>query len=355
MKTSSQLSIAICTHNRPAMLARLIGRIAPQAERAGVWLTVVDSASDPGAARQVAVLLKDLPLARLIRLDRSGVSLARNCALEATSTPWLAFFDDDELPAIDWLDNALALCGRLPDDCAACGGDTVPLWPVGIPLPPMQRRWRQYLSLIEQAGEFDQSEAPHFMIGHSIVRVEALRAVGGFDPALGRDGATLLSGEEVLLVDMLLRAKWRIWHSDRLWLEHEIEPERLGRAWARNRAYWEGVTRARVLRMSAPHAYRRLCRDIAVRAPALRLLARWPIGDYEFDLRHAFAAGVNAERRRVSTAEMRPPSPAVPKNDFASGQDGGYGLSPPAPGTSALGDDRGSQEVDDGSMFNPTS
>ena len=242
MMTSSELTIAICTHNRPKLLAQLIERIAPQAERAGVWLTVVDSASDEASARQNAALLDGRPLTHLIRLERPGVSLARNAALDATSTPWLAFLDDDELPADDWLEQALALCRRLPEDCAACGGDTVPLWPVGTPLPAMGWRWRQYLSLITQKGEFDQSEHPHFMIGHSVVRVSALRAIGGFSLQLGREGTNLLSGEEVLLVDMLIQAGWRIWHSDRLWLEHAIEPERLGRQWVRDRAYWEGVT-----------------------------------------------------------------------------------------------------------------
>ncbi|MGI4731745.1 MAG: hypothetical protein ACRYFW_08365 [Janthinobacterium lividum] len=42
---------------------------------------------------------------------------------------------------------------------------------------------------------------------------------------------------------------------------------------------------------------------MSTRITVLALLKRWPIGDREFDLRYAFAAGVAAERSK----EPRPP------------------------------------------------
>lgn len=305
MNVSPELTIAICTHNRPQLLAQLLERLLPQAERLGIWTVVVDSASEAENARQVAAMLQTWPLARLIRLDRPGASLARNAALHAVTTPWLAFIDDDELPPPDWVEAALALCRRLPEDCAACGGNTLPRFPDGRASPKLGKRWRQYLSMVEMAGEFDQSASLRFPIGHSVIRVGAVRAIGGFDLRLGRDGVSLLSGEEVLLVDLLVAAGWRIWHSDRLTIEHMIEPERLERDWARRRAYWEGVSRARVLRLSDQAAFRALCRQVAQKAPALHVAAALFGAWAEMDLRWAFAAGVRAE----VTGSARTPSP----------------------------------------------
>ena len=185
-----ELTLAICTHNRPDTFGGLLQCLGPQAAALGIGIIVVDSASEPDAAARVAALVAVHPHVRLVRMDVPGVSIARNAALAAAETPWLGFLDDDELVPDDWVEQALALCRRLPADCGACGGNVLPTWPDGRTMPKLGWRWRQYLSMVEQAGEFDQSAKPHFVIGHGLIRVEAVRGVGGFDNRLGRDGAS---------------------------------------------------------------------------------------------------------------------------------------------------------------------
>ncbi len=297
----SQLTLAICTHDRPQLLKQLVDRIAPELARLEIALIVVDSASEPVAAAAVRDCLRPHAEAQLMRIDAPGVSIARNAALHSADTPWLAFIDDDEIPDENWAHEALALISRLPGNCAACGGDVVPQWPQDRPVPAIGPRWRNYLSIIEQKGEFDQSTAPKFGVGHSILRVGAVQTVGGFDVRLGRDGTSLLSGEEVLLVRALLAQDWRIWHSDRLRVQHLIDRDRLRREWARDRAYWEGVSRARLLAIIDPAGLARLNRSVAWKAPFLKLLAGVSPDHHEFDLRSAFAVGVMTERRNAKS------------------------------------------------------
>ncbi len=294
----AQLTLAICTHNRPQLLKPLVDRIAPELARLGITLIVVDSASEPPAAAAIMECLQHHPGAQLISLDVPGVSIARNAALASTETPWLAFIDDDEVPAEGWATAALALLSRLPTNCAACGGNVAPRWPEGEPPPDIGPRWRDYLSIIERKGEFDQSTAPKFGVGHSLLRVGAVRAAGGFDARLGRDGTSLLSGEDVFMVEALRAQGWRIWHSDSIRVEHLIDDARLKREWARDRAYWEGVSRARLLAIIDPTGLARLRRDIAWKAPFLKLLGSIS-SSQEFDLRRAFATGVMAEERNA--------------------------------------------------------
>jgi glycosyltransferase involved in cell wall biosynthesis len=302
-----RLTLAICTHNRPHLLRQLVKRLAPEMAAYGIPLLVVDSASAAPAAAAVARCVAEHSVARLIRLDAPGVSAARNAALAATRTPWLAFIDDDEMPADGWAVNALALIARLPEACGACGGEVAPSWPEHHPTPQPGPRWLAYLSLIHQPGEFDQSAAPHFGVGHSLLNVSAVRSVGGFDTRLGRDGATLLSGEESLLVEALVARKWQVWHSDRILVHHLIEPERLDPAWARSRAYWEGVSRARLLAIIDQPGLHRLYRDTMLKAPALRLLAKVMPPAKEFDLRLAFVEGVLAEQRSATIVRRESP------------------------------------------------
>ncbi|MGC1303399.1 MAG: glycosyltransferase [Caulobacteraceae bacterium] len=311
MNTPPDLCVAVCTHNRPQRLDDLLNRMASALGSLGVEIIVVDSASNPAAAAAVRTSVEAHPNVRLIRNDQPGVSLARNTALAAADTKWIAFVDDDELPRADWPEAVAALIERLPDDCAGCGGDVTPAWP-SMSLPVIGKRWADYLSIIKMSGEFDQSEAPMFGIGHSVMRVAALRATGGFDVRLGRDGSSLLSGEEVLLIERLLHQGWRIWHSDRIEVEHIIEPERLQRSWAVKRAWWEGVSKARVLDIIDNAAYRRLARAAFIKFPFLLILRDVAQNRFEFDLRLAFALGVLGEHVRLRRTQRRREGDARP-------------------------------------------
>jgi glycosyltransferase involved in cell wall biosynthesis len=305
------LSIAICTHNRPDYLLALVEALLPQTRPHDVPILVIDSASTPPASTVLNRLAQSAPTVISVRLDQPGVSRARNMAFQIATTPWIGFIDDDEIPAPDWVDQALALIRRLPDSCAACGGNVLPRWPAGAD-PQLSRRWRDFLSIIEQVGEFDQSARPTFGGGHSLIRIAALAQVSGFDERLGRDGTSLLSGEEALLIDGLIKAGWQVWHSDRIRVDHIIEPERLQRSWVLDRAFWEGVSTMRRMSIAAPAAAREKARSARNKSWLLRPLAALLPSQLGWDIRLAFARGMLAEaegRPSASTAGRRKPAP----------------------------------------------
>jgi glycosyltransferase involved in cell wall biosynthesis len=294
VRSNATLSVAICTHNRPHAAVALADSLRTLLAAHGIALAVVDSASEGSAAEILADAFRDTEV-RLLRLDEPGVSLARNTALAWATSEWLAFLDDDEQVPADWVSAALSLCSRLPDDCAACGGNVLPRWPDET-VRNIGPRWRNFLSIIDQPGEFDQTARHQFGIGHSIVRTDALRSIGGFSLRLGRRGKVLLSGEEALLVEQLIRAGWKIWHSDTIAVQHMIPPERLDMKWALERAYWEGISFSRVLGGVDAEAQARLFRSVHVKLPLLRVLASlWP--SQGLRLRLAFIKGVCFESR----------------------------------------------------------
>ncbi len=289
-EAETEISVIVCTHNRPETLALLLASLDPQMAGLPVELVVVDSASRPEAAAAAERMVGAIAGARLVRVEQPGVSLARNAGIAQASAPWIAFLDDDEVPAADWLAQAQALIRRLPADCAICGGNVRPVYPKG-PHPAIGPRWSAYLSTILRDGEFDQTEDLQFGIGHSLVRTAALYAVPGFDERLGRHGGSLLSGEEVLLAEQLMLAGWRIWHSDRIEVGHIIEPERLTTGWVRRRAYWEGVTSARMLGIHDRGALHRKAARVAAKAGPLGVAALVAPNLRELRLRFAFASG----------------------------------------------------------------
>lgn len=293
------LCVVVCTHNRPEAAIALAHSLQPTLTALGIKLAVVDSASKPRAAEMLADAFRDTPT-HLIRLDQPGVSLARNAGLAWADTEWLAFIDDDELAPPDWGEALIALCARLPDDCAACGGNVVPRWPDANERN-LCDRWLDYLSIIRQKGEFDQTKQHRFGIGHSIVRTRAVRAVGGFNLGLGRRGTTLISGEESLLVEQLILAGWTIWHSDAIEVEHSIPLERLSLDWGIKRAYWEGRSQVRILGICDVSAQGRLLRAARLKQPLLRVLST-VVKSQDMLLRMAFVSGVRAEDRQHAEA-----------------------------------------------------
>lgn len=110
------LAICVATCGRPALLERLLQRLAEIDFAAtappGTFLVVVDNSPD-GGARAICEGRREalgLPL-RFAEEPTRGISFARNRALRvafAHGADFVAFLDDDDLPRHDWLGPLLA-------------------------------------------------------------------------------------------------------------------------------------------------------------------------------------------------------------------------------------------------------
>src|SRR5690349_1202210 len=99
------ITVCICTHNRPGYLCDCIDGLRRQTVGcAGFHVLVVDSASTHDLAKQLPPIVADLPNARLIRVERAGVSFARNAGAWAASGTYIAYIDDDAVPDPDWVE-----------------------------------------------------------------------------------------------------------------------------------------------------------------------------------------------------------------------------------------------------------
>lgn len=243
------LSVVVCTHARPRYLAACLDGLARQGEaaRARCETIVVDSASPPLAAMEIAALAAAAG-AQLLRTDAPGLSLARNLGLAAARGRWIAYLDDDAVPEPDWAEALLARIVALPRAAAALGGRILPVWEA--PLPPWwPPRLRGMLTIIEWPGAAEvgaPGSPPEAVVygANMAFAVAPLRAVGGFDMALGRIGDRLLSDEEVDVLDRLRNRGWRVFYDGAVTVRHHIQPERLRPEWLLGRVHWQGATDA---------------------------------------------------------------------------------------------------------------
>lgn len=97
------ITIAICTHNRPAQLQRCLASLESQITGQSEVL-VIDSAPSDTATQTVARTAG----VRYIATTRPGLDVARNLALYAAKGEIIAFIDDDAVAAPDWIEMLLA-------------------------------------------------------------------------------------------------------------------------------------------------------------------------------------------------------------------------------------------------------
>lgn len=182
----------ICTRDRPAMLAGCLEAVRG-AMRPGDEVVVVDSASRAGTTAEVA----DRFGFPVVRLERPGLSRARNAGVEATTAPLVAFTDDDCQPDRAWMARVSAgftgasvgfLTGRVNAD-----------------------QHERAVSVFESATpRWWGPEDDVLTMGHGAnmaFRREVLEELGGFDERLGA-GSRFPAAEDTDLFWRALRTGW---------------------------------------------------------------------------------------------------------------------------------------------------
>src|ERR1700754_3530524 len=98
------ITVCLCTHNRPGYLADCLAALRQQTVGAASFdILVVDSASGREVAAQIVRLVAAMGNARLLRVDRPGISRARTAGADTVWDGYLAYIDDDAIPAPDWI------------------------------------------------------------------------------------------------------------------------------------------------------------------------------------------------------------------------------------------------------------
>lgn len=204
MERPPRVSLVTATRDRRDRVLATLPRLLDLPERPPV--VVVDDASSDDTSAAVA---GRFPQVTVLRAPRNLGAAARNLGVEAATTPYVAFADDDSWWEPGALDRAADVLDRHPDVGLLAARITVepgghedptnaamadsPLRPPGLPGP----------------------EVMGFVACGAVVRRSAFLEVGGFDERL------LIGGEEELLALDLRSAGWRCTYVDAVRAFHE--------------------------------------------------------------------------------------------------------------------------------------
>ena len=223
------IEIAICTWNRCQLLDGCLATLcAMNVEATTKWsVLIVDNNSTDATAEVVAGYAERLPVRRIVE-EKQGLSHARNRALEVCSADYVLWTDDDVRVPANWVDSyaraivehgypAVLGGGIFPDFGADC-----PRW--------LQKGWEHVANAFavrRSPGAGISIEKGYYPFGANFcIRRDVLKT-GAFDPALGRVGAKMLSGEEEAVISEVLSDpnNFGVWLGDAD-VRHLIEPYR---------------------------------------------------------------------------------------------------------------------------------
>jgi glycosyltransferase involved in cell wall biosynthesis len=228
-----QMTVVICTRNRAADLERALASLACQSYPRFDILVVDNAPADSSTRHLIDRLVAHGNEISYVLEPRPGLSWARNCALARITSPIVAWLDDDEVADVHWLmELAGAFCGY--PDAAAVSGSVVP-----AELETQPQMWfeeygghtkgRGFSPAVFRAhdtgGQSPLYPLPAFGVGANMAFTTAtLRAIGGFDPALGA-GTGTLGGEDTLMFSQILLRGGTVVYQPTALTRHYHRPE----------------------------------------------------------------------------------------------------------------------------------
>ncbi len=233
------VSILMCTLNRAEYLEDALARILAQSakDRFRCEVVVVDNGSTDHTEQLVrtAAARSSIPIRYLFE-PSPGIGKARNRSVKEARGTWLAFIDDDELAAANWL--AELMSGAESTGALIVGGSVLLDLPDSV-LETLGRETRR--SLRERAadryGDRVSLCPPRAILGtgNLLLHREVISNVGGFDENMH------MGGEDA---DFLIRARslgYEVWFVPTAVVRHRIPGFRFGRGYFRRDSLQSGA------------------------------------------------------------------------------------------------------------------
>ena len=246
-----KLSIVVASFNRADSLAltiRSVKALTPQSNL-DAELVVVDNNCRDHTRRVVADAARDsqVPI-RYVHEPRQGSNSARNAGIAHSAGDILAFIDDDNTLAPDWLAGAARACA----DCghaSLIAGRILPVFPGLDPgcipawIPDI---WRATYGLQDYGPVPLELQAPVLPFEMNlIVPKSVFQECGVFGTAVQRSSRGLVSNDGLDFVNRVRANGGVCMYHPAPHALHHIPAERAKPEYLLSRAYWQGVSDAR--------------------------------------------------------------------------------------------------------------
>ena len=252
------LTVAIPTYNGAQRLALVLEHLRVQTgAKAANWeVLVVDNNSTDNTIETVQQAQKNwlpqVPLKYSFE-PKQGAAYARQRAVQECESTWIAFLDDDVLPAANWVSSAIAFGQSHPQAGAYSGQIHAKL---DHPPPPEFEPIKAFLAVREdgeQAYRYQPERLNTPPAAALVVRRQAWLDWMPPEPYLaGRVGKSMIGGEDVEISMHLHHGGWEIWYCPEMHAYHHIPPHRLERSYLMALAQGCGLSACQLRLLNKP-------------------------------------------------------------------------------------------------------
>ncbi|MGB3277944.1 MAG: glycosyltransferase [Pseudorhodobacter sp.] len=255
----NRVEAVVIGRNEGARLRACLGSLQGQVAR----VIYVDSGSTDGSVK----LAQDMG-AVVVGLDMGQsftAARARNAGLALVTAEFVQFVDGDCAVAADWVTTALAFAKDHPMAAVICGRRRERFPEASVYNRLCDAEWNTPIGPAKACG------------GDALMRVDAVRAVGGYCEAL-------IAGEEPDLCVRLARTGVLIWRIDAEMTLHDAAMTRFGQWWKRSRRAGHAFAEGAALHRAGPERHwqaetrRALAWGLGVPLGALVLAGFHPLG-----------------------------------------------------------------------------
>jgi succinoglycan biosynthesis protein ExoM len=239
--TPLRILVAIPTYARPEGLRRTLQSLAGQEQEAEAGfhleVAVIDNNPNGEGAAITQQIARDYPWPlHSLRELQPGVSHVRNRAIELVHDGFdaLAFIDDDEVAAPDWIKQLIRVLDTYQADVVS--------GPVDRVFSPRAPSWAHHVNFFRMREWPDAFRLPTAPTGNVLVRAETLRRTGlRFDPRLA-----LAGGEDTLFFRQLARNGVEIRWAANARVTEWVDDRRVDLRWLFRRSIGLGASYAQV-------------------------------------------------------------------------------------------------------------
>jgi glycosyltransferase involved in cell wall biosynthesis len=297
-KVKLDFTVAIPTYNGENRLPAVLECLRWQLNTTQLaWeVVVVDNNSTDDTAQVVRNYQKiwphKIPL-RYVVEKKQGAGFARHKAVQLAASPLIGFLDDDNIPSMTWVAAAYRFAQEHPQ--AGVYGSRIQGDFESDP-PPNFERIASLLALTER-GERPILYEPHKKVlppgaGMVVRRQVWLDNVPEKTILTGRDGKSMLTGEDIESVLYIQRAGWEVWYNPAMRMHHRIPGQRLTRQYLISLCRGIGFSRYRTRMLSVRPWQRPM------------MLPLYMVNDLRKILKHTLKYRLDVFRDDVAACEM---------------------------------------------------
>jgi len=229
-----QLTVAIPTYNGADRLPDVLDRLRHQTETERIrWeVLVVDNNSSDGTAVVVQRFQENWPsdvVLRYVVETQQGAAFARKRAISESQSELVGFLDDDNVPELTWVAEAVRFSQDYPR-AGAYGSQIHAVFEVEP--PPSFNRIKPYFAITELGESPRLYHAKNNLLPPSAGLVVRREVWQNFVPdhciLSGRVEGSMLTGEDLEALSHIQRkSDWEIWYNPRMKIDHKIPRKRL--------------------------------------------------------------------------------------------------------------------------------